>query len=436
VSKLVAREVAYVQREVVLKRIENTVYYYSSYEKDLERQGLRHATTLYTTREAAEIADREWQAAASKNNEPPPRPPRPSPKQQTPPPQPDPRQQQSRPLPTVPKQQTPPLPPPRAKQQQTRPLPPEPTPKSQTLGSSSGGKLAALVMDLYRLNVEELHKQWTPRLRPPFEEWLRSTTGDNQIDYVKWLLRKGEIRKDPPQDYSGAERTLTPELLLGLDKTVYAEGIAWLEKQAKASVADTVKSYHDYNKGTQDFWYNVFQWSSVKSPQGPVDRAAVEFSNWPYARDTHRGSVSTRLYLNTTAAETEKVAKDLAKLLDVPECVAIKYAPGTAAGFRRDAIVIYVQGPGEKILSTIGSYQKENGNCFVDQTVRLTGDTGLTGVGIAEHPQGTKSYSDLTSQAVRKAFERAKDETDLPAVLREELTAAGLDPDHPGRLLR
>lgn len=429
VSKWLATGVAQVQRVVETKRIDDTVYYYSSHEKELVKQGLRDATTLYKTREAAEAADREWEAQASKNKVPPPLPPRPTPKEQTPPPLP--------PRPTL-KVQTPP---PRiVPTQQRKPLPPVPgqqsKPRTQDLGSSGGGNLAGLVMDLYSLNVDELHKKWTPRLRPPFEEWLRSNTGDNAIDYVKWLMRKGEIKEDPPQEYDGAERTLTPELLLGLDKTVYAEAIKNLESTKGTSIQNIVNSYQDYNKGTQGFWYNVFQWSASKSPEGPADRTAAEFDNWPYSRNTHRPSeVTSRVYLNTTEVHTETVAEDLAKLLNVDECVAIKYAPGKAAAFRRDAIVIYVKGSGERIISEIRTYQKQHPSWFVDETVRLTAPTGLTGVGTAEHPSGSESYSDLTSQAVRKALEQAKDVSQLPALLRKELINAGLDPDHPGRLL-
>jgi hypothetical protein len=401
VSRWLATGVACVQREVLTKRINDAVYYYSSHEKERVEQGLRHATTLYTTRKAAEAADREWQAQAREKEAPPPRAPK----------------QQSRPLPPVPKQQPP-----------SRP---------QHLGSSSGINLAALVMDLYQLNVDELHKQWTPRLRPPFEEWIRSNTGNNAIDYVKWLMKKGEIKEDPAEDYDGSERNLTLDLLLGLDETVYAEAIKYLESTKGTSIQKVVNSYADYNKGTQDFWYNVFQWSATKSPKGPALRAAVEFDDWPYSRDTHRSSeVTLRVYLNTTEAQTETVAKNLAALLDVDECVAIKYAPGKAAAFRRDAIVIYVKGSGEGIVSKIAAYQRQHPSWFVDETVRLTAPTGLTGVGTAEHPTGNKSYSDLTSQAVRKALEQTKDVSQLPALLRKELADAGLDPDHPGHLLK
>lgn len=74
-----------------------------------------------------------------------------------------------------------------------------------------------------------------------------------------------------------------------------------------------MQRYDDYSKGTQEFWYNVFQWSRTKSPDGPADRSAVDFDGWLFSRNTQRPSeVTSRVYLNTTAARTETVAKDLA----------------------------------------------------------------------------------------------------------------------------
>lgn len=448
-----ARPVVNVQREVHEKVIEDTTYYCSSYERDLAAPG--KAVRLYRTREEAEEADRKWRDVASKGERryAPPgeiekglkglrhvqspsvlKPLTGEAEQKPKPPLPPPRGGTTGPR-TETKSPTSPTTDPRV----TRPLPVPPprTGGARQTSPSPGGDLAALVIDLYRLDVSALKSQWAPRVRPPFEGWFRARLGDNEVDYFKWLLKKGEDKKEPSQEYVGAERALTPELLRGLDRAVYAEALdRFALVTNKVTVDGILQSYNMYFTDTEAFWYNVFQWSSIKSPQGPADLAALEFSGWPYARDLRRPEgVTMRVYLNTVAEHTKTVAEDLAKRLDVSECVAIKYAPGTAAAFRRDAIVIYVQGTVQNIVSAIGSYQKEYPKRFVDEAVRLTGPTGLTGVGIAEHPRGDKSYSDLTSQAVRKALARAESEVDLPRVLREELKAAGLDPDHPGRLL-
>lgn len=301
---------------------------------------------------------------------------------------------------------------------------------------------ALAVADLYSLDLAGMAKAWAPVNRPAFEDYIAEEWGHSFVRILKWYA-KVRPESDVPDEYEGEDTVWDADFLSAIPSTLRPT----FEDQAKllhVDVAAGIRKYKDdktWEPDAADLMYIAFQWSNVKQGVSPVQRPMKQ-SSFHYEFDTKASdAVTKRVYVNTDPRCTEQVAKELSHgtgrvtALDRTSCAALKYAVEGAE--RRDAIVIYVAEGLDGVLRTIGQCQQANPRCFVNESVRLTRSVqGLPGVGIAEHPSGAKSYSQLASGAVLAAKREAGSLQEFAVLLRSKLEEAGLDPDALGSLKR
>jgi Domain of unknown function (DUF4157) len=311
--------------------------------------------------------------------------------------------------------------------------------------------------DLFSLNLDAMWEKWKSSLQPDFDDHLSAIVEPFVVKAAYLAYRDGKDWRDVTDELRSKD---APEQLLrDFDKVNLADlierdepAVTKIAENLEMSLKDFQKAFSQWKNTT--LLYHAFAWSAAKHKgAGPGDVAPSEGEpvfEW-LKRPT--GSVTTRVYLTTTVDGTATVAKELYEGwrprqgppqpgLKPPSYGGLKYAGAGAAADRRDAIVIYVSDL-ESVLGTIARYQNDGDRLkyFLNERVRLSRpaivDRGgeLRGVGIVDHPEGEKSFSQLASGAVLEVLQRPKGSKE--ALLRQLASAlfdAGLDPNDPSKV--
>jgi hypothetical protein len=333
---------------------------------------------------------------------------------------------------------------------------PRPTGGQQSTAPQLGSGVFAELADLFSLNLDAMWQTWKPSLAPEFDGYVKGNFLEPYLVKVFYLALRGQ--KDP-RDVEDLDPEALEKMFGTQPKDVDLVQLVESHDQTVPRISRYVSERFGEVPSLDDVFqrwkstallYNAFAWSAAKhGGTGPTNVAPSPGEQKFIWLKQGSSSIKTRVYLTTAGPATPTVATELREGWSgqngLPDSAygALKYAGAGAAADRRDAIVIYVTDL-DAVLTTIALYQNDNNrrNHFLNERVRLSrpADMGarvLQGVGIADHPSGEKSFSQLATAAVLKAREGARgSQPEFLRLLPLALVEVGLDPSDPSKLLR